>query len=72
MHTVVERAAALGCALELNATPDRLDLNGTWARRGQRLGAASRSAAGAQHTGARLHAVWRRQRPPRLADADEC
>jgi DNA polymerase (family X) len=39
MQAVVERAAALGCALELNATPDRLDLNGTWARRGQRLGA---------------------------------
>ena len=39
MQAVVERAAALGCALELNATPDRLDLNGSWARRGQRLGA---------------------------------
>jgi DNA polymerase (family X) len=39
MHAVVERAAALGCALELNATPDRLDLNGAWARRGQQQGA---------------------------------
>jgi DNA polymerase (family 10) len=39
MQAVLERAAALGCALELNATPDRLDLNGTWARRGQQLGA---------------------------------
>jgi DNA polymerase (family 10) len=39
MQAVVERAAALGCALELNATPDRLDLNGTWARRGKQLGA---------------------------------
>ncbi|MBV9582781.1 MAG: DNA polymerase/3'-5' exonuclease PolX [Chloroflexi bacterium] len=39
MQAVVDRAAALGCALELNATPDRLDLNGTWARRGQQLGA---------------------------------
>ncbi|MBV9324621.1 MAG: DNA polymerase/3'-5' exonuclease PolX [Chloroflexi bacterium] len=39
MQAVVERAAALGCALELNATPDRLDLNGTWARRAQQLAA---------------------------------
>jgi DNA polymerase (family 10) len=39
MQAVIERAAATGCALELNATPDRLDLNGTWARRGQKLGA---------------------------------
>ena len=39
MQAVVERAAANGCALELNSTPDRLDLNGTWARRGLRLGA---------------------------------
>jgi DNA polymerase (family 10) len=39
MQAVVERAAALGCALELNATPDRLDLNGTWARRAKQLGA---------------------------------
>jgi DNA polymerase (family 10) len=39
MQAVVEQAAANGCALELNATPDRLDLNGTWARRGLRLGA---------------------------------
>lgn len=39
MQAVVERAAANGCALELNATPDRLDLNGDWARRGLALGA---------------------------------
>jgi DNA polymerase (family 10) len=39
MQAVVERAASIGCALELNATPDRLDLNGTWARRGLQLGA---------------------------------
>ena len=39
MQAVIERAATGGCALELNATPDRLDLNGDWARRGQRLGA---------------------------------
>ena len=39
MQAVVERAASLGCALELNSTPDRLDLNGTWARRGLKLGA---------------------------------
>ena len=39
MQAVVERAASNGCALELNSTPDRLDLNGTWARRGLRLGA---------------------------------
>jgi DNA polymerase (family 10) len=39
MQAVVEQAAANGCALELNATPDRLDLNGDWARRGQKLGA---------------------------------
>lgn len=39
MQSVVERAAQVGCALELNSTPDRLDLNGTWARRGLQLGA---------------------------------
>jgi DNA polymerase (family X) len=39
MQAVVERAASAGCALELNATPDRLDLNGTWAHRGLQLGA---------------------------------
>src|SRR5207237_7700409 len=39
MQAVIERAAATGLALELNATPDRLDLNGTWARRALNLGA---------------------------------
>lgn len=39
MQAVIEHAAASGCALELNATPDRLDLNGTWARRALDLGA---------------------------------
>jgi DNA polymerase (family 10) len=39
MQAVIEQAAASGCALELNATPDRLDLNGTWARRASKLGA---------------------------------
>jgi DNA polymerase (family 10) len=39
MQAVIEDAAAGGCALELNATPNRLDLNGTWARRALKLGA---------------------------------
>ena len=39
MQSVIEHAARVGCALELNATPNRLDLNGTWARRALRLGA---------------------------------
>jgi len=39
MQAVVERAAKIGCALELNSTPDRLDLNGSWARRALALGA---------------------------------
>ena len=39
MQAVIEQAASGGCALELNATPDRLDLNGTWARRALGLGA---------------------------------
>jgi DNA polymerase (family 10) len=39
MQTVIEAAARVGCALELNATPDRLDLNGDWARRAKALGA---------------------------------
>jgi DNA polymerase (family X) len=39
MHVVVEAAARVGCALELNATPDRLDLNGGWARRARAAGA---------------------------------
>ncbi len=38
-QTVIETAARVGCALELNATPDRLDLNGDWARRALKLGA---------------------------------
>ena len=38
MQAVIEHAAAAGCALELNATPNRLDLNGTWARRALKLG----------------------------------
>jgi DNA polymerase (family 10) len=39
MQAVIETAAREGCALELNATPDRLDLNGEWARRARALGA---------------------------------
>ena len=39
MQAVVERAAAVGCALELNSDPSRLDLNGDWARRARGLGA---------------------------------
>jgi DNA polymerase (family X) len=40
MQAVVETAGRVGCALELNATPDRLDLNGTWARRAKQAGAS--------------------------------
>src|SRR5207237_3035634 len=39
MQAVIENAAAGGCALELNANPNRLDLNGHWARRALKLGA---------------------------------
>jgi DNA polymerase (family 10) len=39
MQTVIETAARVGCALELNATPDRLDLNGEWARKAKAAGA---------------------------------
>ena len=39
MQTVVEAAGRVGCALELNATPDRLDLNGEWARKARQAGA---------------------------------
>jgi DNA polymerase (family 10) len=39
MQAVIETAARVGCCLELNATPDRLDLNGDWARRARGLGA---------------------------------
>jgi DNA polymerase (family 10) len=39
MQAVIEAAARVGCALELNATPDRLDLNGDWARRARAAGA---------------------------------
>lgn len=38
MRAVIARAATSGCALELNATPNRLDLNGTWARDAAALG----------------------------------
>jgi DNA polymerase (family 10) len=47
---VVERAVAVGCALELNATPDRLDLNGEWARRGLGLGARFTISSDAHNT----------------------
>jgi DNA polymerase (family 10) len=36
---VLAAAARMGCALELNADPDRLDLNGDWARKAKALGA---------------------------------
>ena len=39
MEAVVERAASVGCALELNSDPSRLDLNGDWARRALGVGA---------------------------------
>jgi DNA polymerase (family 10) len=50
MQAVVEQAAAVGCALELNATPDRLDLNGAWARRGLALGARFTISSDAHNT----------------------
>ncbi len=49
-QAVIERAAHNGCALELNATPDRLDLNGTWARRAQKLGARFTISSDAHNT----------------------
>jgi DNA polymerase (family 10) len=39
MQAVVELAVQVGCALELNADPNRLDLNGDWARRARAQGA---------------------------------
>jgi len=39
MAAVVETAVQVGCALELNADPNRLDLNGDWARRALEAGA---------------------------------
>jgi DNA polymerase (family 10) len=39
MQAVIDEAARLGCALELNAQPERLDLDGTWARRARTAGA---------------------------------
>jgi DNA polymerase (family X) len=39
MQAVVEAAARSGCALELNAQPDRLDLDGTWAQKAKAAGA---------------------------------
>jgi DNA polymerase (family 10) len=50
MQAVIARAAELGCALELNATPDRLDLNGTWARRALQLGARFTVSSDAHNT----------------------
>ena len=50
MQVVIERAASVGCALELNATPDRLDLNGTWARRAAQLGARFTISSDAHNT----------------------
>jgi DNA polymerase (family 10) len=39
MQAVIEAAARAGCALELNAQPDRLDLDGSWARKAKAVGA---------------------------------
>jgi DNA polymerase (family 10) len=50
MQAVIERAAASGCALELNATPDRLDLNGTWARHARQSGARFTISSDAHNT----------------------
>jgi DNA polymerase (family 10) len=50
MQAVIEHAVSAGCALELNATPDRLDLNGTWARRALGLGARFTVSSDAHNT----------------------
>lgn len=39
MEAVVHKAVAADCALELNAQPERLDLDGGWARRARTMGA---------------------------------
>jgi DNA polymerase (family 10) len=39
MQAVVEAAVRSGCALELNAQPDRLDLDGAWAQKAKAAGA---------------------------------
>lgn len=39
LQAVVETAARVGCALEVNAQPDRLDLDGAWARKAKLAGA---------------------------------
>jgi DNA polymerase (family 10) len=49
MQAVIAQAAELGC-VELNATPDRLDLNGTWARRALQLGARFTVSSDAHNT----------------------
>jgi DNA polymerase (family 10) len=50
MQAVVQRAVAIGCALELNSDPSRLDLNGDWARRALNLGARFTASSDAHST----------------------
>jgi DNA polymerase (family 10) len=50
MQAVIAQAAERGCALELNATPDRLDLNGAWARHALQLGARFTVSSDAHNT----------------------
>jgi DNA polymerase (family 10) len=58
MAAVVAEAASLGCALELNATPDRMDLNGAWARRALGLGARFTISSDAHSTKELEHMPW--------------
>ena len=40
VEAVIREAARLGTALEIDSQPDRLDLDGVWARRAKELGAS--------------------------------
>jgi DNA polymerase (family 10) len=57
MPTVIEAAAAVGCALEVSADPARMDLDGGWARRVKAAGGRCTVSSDA-HSTLDLENIW--------------
>jgi hypothetical protein len=70
MERLITAAKERGCCLELNAEPDRLDLNEVHAHAARDWGQTSHLDGRARNACARLYALWHRPGPPRLAGAD--
>ena len=72
IERVIEAAARTGTMLEINSAPDRRDLNDVHARAAAAAGVRILINSDAHSTvNLRLHALRRRHRAPRLADAAE-